>query len=187
MSQVAPIRRDAGFSLIELMIAMVIGLIVIGAVLALVMSMINTNNQTIQSTRLTQELRATTAVITSELQRVGSAENPFNLTTALALGAVGTSTPGCITYAYTYRGAADTEVAVNRAIYRNAGDKAVYVGGTSCGANGVKLSSTNVNLTAMSFVQNGRRINVTLTGSLPSNPAISRSYTQSVFVPGLNI
>ena len=59
-------KGNAGFSLVELMIAMVVGLIVVGAVLALVVSMIRANNQTIQATRLTQELRATAAVIASE-------------------------------------------------------------------------------------------------------------------------
>ena len=38
---------NAGFSLIELMVAMVLGLIVIGSVIALVLSMMRANNQTI--------------------------------------------------------------------------------------------------------------------------------------------
>ena len=72
--------RAGGFTLVELMVAMVIGLIVIGAVTALVLSMVRSNKETIAATRLTQELRATTAVITSELQRAGSSGNPFNIT-----------------------------------------------------------------------------------------------------------
>jgi Tfp pilus assembly protein PilW len=56
-------HRNAGFSLVELMVAMVLALIVIGAVIALVLSMMRANNQTISATRLTQELRATAALI----------------------------------------------------------------------------------------------------------------------------
>ena len=173
-------HRVAGFSLIELMVAMVIGLIVIGAVLALVMSMINSNNQTIQSTRLTQELRATAAVITSDLSRAGSAENPFNLATAGALGTVSiTDSSRCITYTYSDM----SGTTVNRAI--SLSGNAVYFGATACGAGGTKLSSTNVNISGMTFVRSGRRIDVTLTGKLPSNASLTRSYTQSVFAPGL--
>lgn len=171
-------RHASGFTLIELMVAMVLGLIVMGAVIALVMSMIRSNNQTIQSTRLTQELRATAAVITSELQRAGSAGNPFNITNAVALGAVDTATAGCITY--TYSDMAGTTV--NRAIALNGG--AVYMGTTACGG-GAKLSSSSVNISGLTFARTGRRITVTLSGYMPSNATITRSYSQSVFAPGL--
>ena len=172
-------HKASGFTLIELMVALVIGLIVIGAVLALIVAMIRTNNQTIQSTRLTQELRGTAAVITSELQRAGSAENPFNLTNAAALAAVDAATAGCIKYSYS-----DTAgTTVDRAISLSGG--AVYMGTTACGSGGIKLSSSNVTISAMTFTRSGRRINVTLTGQLPSDSSITRSYTQSVFAPGL--
>lgn len=172
--------KARGFTLIELMIAMVLGLIVMGAVIALVMSMIRSNNQTIQSTRLTQELRATAAVITSELQRAGSAANPFNVTAAQALGGVGTGTAGCITY--TYADAAGTTV--NRAISLSGG--AVYMGTTACGSAGAKLSSSNVTISNLAFCRNGRGITVALTGYMPGNATITRSYSQSVFAPGLD-
>jgi len=171
--------RAAGFTLVELMVAMVLGLIVIGAVLALVLSMIRSNNQTIQATRLTQELRATAAVITSELQRAGSAENPFDLAAANTLGAVNGATAGC--FIYNYSDISGTTV--NRAISLSGG--AVYLGTTACGAGGAKLSSNGVTINAMTFTRAGRNINVTLAGYLPGTPAISRSYTQTVFAPGL--
>lgn len=176
----APSGRAAGFTLIELMVAMVLGLIVIGAVLALVLSMIRSNNQTIQATRLTQELRATAAVITSELQRAGSAENPFDLTASTALAAVNTTTDGCLVYNY-------SDIAgntVNRAISLSGG--AVYMGTTACGASGAtKLSSDGVNVSLLRFVRTNRNITVTLTGYLPYSTGITRSYSQTVFAPGL--
>ena len=182
MRKLHNMRHVSGFSLIELMIAMVIGLIVIGAVLALVMSMITTNNRTIQSIRLTQELRATAAVITSELQRAGSAENPFNVTAASALGTVTISDSNkCITYSY----ADIAGTTVSRAVSISGG--AVYVGTTACGAGGTKLSSTNVTINGMTFLRSGRRIDVTLTGTLPSDSSVTRSYTQSIFAPGLGV
>ena len=57
--------RQRGFSLVEMMVALVLGLVVTGAVLALVVAIIHSNRQTLQSTRLNQELRATLAVIAS--------------------------------------------------------------------------------------------------------------------------
>ena len=172
-------RRVSGFTLVELMVAMVLGLIVIGAVLALVLSMLRANNETIQATRLTQELRATATVITSELQRAGSAGDPFNITNTVALGTVDTATAGCIIYSYS-----DTAgTTVNRAISLSGG--AVYMGTTACGNGGTKLNSDSVTISALTFARSGRTINVTLTGYMPSDSAITRSYTQSVFAPGL--
>ena len=124
-------------------------------------------------------MRATATVITSELQRAGSAENPFNLTATNTLSAVDATTAGCLIYTY-------SDIAgntVNRAISLSGG--AVYMGTTACGAGGTKLSSTGVNISALTFTRTGRNINVTLAGYMPGASAISRSYTQTVFAPGL--
>lgn len=177
-------RPISGFSLVELMVAMAIGLIVIGAVLALVMAMIRTNNQTIQSTRLTQELRGTAAVITADLQRAGSAENPFNVTGATALGAVLiNNAKNCIIYSYSDIAGAKVDRAISLS------DGAVYMGTTTCGSSGTKLSSSNVTISKVEFDRpgNGRKITVTLTGNLPGDSNITRSYSQSVFAPGLGV
>ena len=173
---------SAGFTLVELMVAMVLGLIVIGAVLALVLSMIRANNETIQATRLTQELRATAAVITSELQRAGSSANPFNLTQTAALGAIDTATAGCIVY--NYSNTAGTTI--NRAISLR-GD-AVFLGTTACGSGGTQLSSDDVSITGLQFTRSGRALTVNLTGAttLASGTTVSRSYAQTIYAPGLS-
>jgi prepilin-type N-terminal cleavage/methylation domain-containing protein len=64
-----PIPR--GFSLIELMIAMVAGLIVIGAVLAFALASFRANAEYVQSTRLNQELRNSLDLVSRELRRAG--------------------------------------------------------------------------------------------------------------------
>ncbi len=61
--------RISGFTLIELMIAMAIGLIVIGSAIALMVSVMRANSENRQSTRLTQELRALTDIVARELRR----------------------------------------------------------------------------------------------------------------------
>ena len=179
MKQTVAPRKAAGFTLIELMIAMVLGLIVIGAVLALSLSMIRANSGTIASTRLTQELRATSAVITSELQRAGSTDNPFNLTATGALGTVTLSNSDtCIRYTYSQGGAT-----VQRAISLSGG--AVYLGTTACGNGGTRLSSNQVNITSLQFTRNGRTLTLSVTGQLPGNATVYRQYSQTVFAPGL--
>lgn len=171
--------KAAGFTLIELMIAMVLGLIVIGAVLALSLSMIRANSGTISSTRLTQELRGTAAAISSELQRAGSAENPYNVTAALALGTVTLSDSNtCVRYSYSQGG-----TTVPRAISVSGG--AVYLGTTTCGNGGTKLSSNQVNVTGLQFTRNGRALTLIVTGQLPGNATVYRQYSQTVFAPGL--
>lgn len=64
-------RRSGGFSLIELMVALVVGLIVSGAVLAFTVSSVRANSEYVQAVRLTQELRAVGQFVDSELRRAG--------------------------------------------------------------------------------------------------------------------
>lgn len=64
-------RRAAGFSLVELMIALVVGLIVLGAVLTFTVTMLRSYSENIRSTRLTQELRTSMNLISRELRRAG--------------------------------------------------------------------------------------------------------------------
>jgi prepilin-type N-terminal cleavage/methylation domain-containing protein len=99
--------RSRGFSLIELMIALVAGLIVSYAVVAFTMSSLKNNGEYVQSTRLTQALRDTMDFTTRELRRAGYDEN------ALAYLGAGASSPfspmlvtnpnttaSCVIYAY---------------------------------------------------------------------------------------
>lgn len=64
-------KTTQGFTLIELMIAMVAGLIVIGAVLAFTVSTVRAYSENIRSTRLTQDLRSGMNVVQRELRRAG--------------------------------------------------------------------------------------------------------------------
>lgn len=83
-----------GFTLVELMIALVAGLIVSGAVLAFFFSSMKSNGEYVQSTRLTQELRNSLDLITRDLRRAGSDDASLNY-----VGNLNTSpfTPMCVT------------------------------------------------------------------------------------------
>jgi type II secretory pathway component PulJ len=67
--------RARGFTLVELMVALVAGLLVSIAVVAFLMSSFRSNSQYIQSTRLTQELRNSLDIVTRDLRRAGYDEN----------------------------------------------------------------------------------------------------------------
>lgn len=105
MRNVTRTRRDRGFSLVELMVALALGLIVTVAVIALVVSIIRANRQTLQSTRLNQELRATLSVIANDLKRARSVDDPLGASALTPASnpyrQVDTDTlAGCMIYGY---------------------------------------------------------------------------------------
>lgn len=81
-------RRPAaarGFSVIEVMVSLVLGLLLIISVLALVVSVMRANTETIRSTRLTQELRTLVEVVSREISRARYVQDPLsNVGAALA-------------------------------------------------------------------------------------------------------
>jgi hypothetical protein len=103
-------RKSYGFSLIELMLAMVAGLIVIGAVLAFTLSSLRANSSYIRSTRLTQELRTNLGFVSDELRRAGYDEDSIGYIfqpkshassqfSPIGIANAGTAS-GCVVYAY---------------------------------------------------------------------------------------
>ena len=99
--------RQQGLSLVELMIAMVAGLIVSGAALALIIAMMKSNAETIKATRLTQELRATAEIVGRDLRRARSVEDPIaNVDIATVINACNPVTPAagasasCVQFGY---------------------------------------------------------------------------------------
>ena len=64
-------RRNAGFSLIELMVGLVVGLIVAGSALAFTVVTIRSYGENIRSSRLTGDLSAAMNLVTGELRRAG--------------------------------------------------------------------------------------------------------------------
>lgn len=150
-------RLAAGFTLVELMISIVIGLIVIGAVITFTVSTVQAYGENIRSTRLTQDLRTSVNVITRELRRAGfdsaSVTRVLTSTTPSNFNAV-TVNGNCVTYEYD-RGvggwggaAAATELrgvrlnTASGALQLNASGAAVSCGGTS--ADWVDISDPQV-------------------------------------------
>jgi prepilin-type N-terminal cleavage/methylation domain-containing protein len=103
--------RQQGFSLVELMIALVAGLIVSGSVVIFTMASMKSNGDYVQSTRLTQELRNTLDLATRDLRRAGYDDNalryigfpnasPFAPLRVESVTEADGSTSACVLYAY---------------------------------------------------------------------------------------
>lgn len=96
-------RRQAGFSLVELMVAMLIGLLVIGAIGVFTIRTMQAYSDHILSTRLTQELRTSMNLVVRELRRAGHDSTSVTrvLTTSSASSFEDLAVDGsCITYEY---------------------------------------------------------------------------------------
>lgn len=195
--------RVGGVGLVELMIALVLGLLVTGAVIALVLAMMKSDRQTIQATRLTQELRATLAVIANDLRRARSVDDPLSV--AVAPGgnpykAVSTATAGCAMYAYD--GALDGPWHVIRLLNGTIVVQGAAARPADCSGGGtpVQLGSDQIEVTALRFSPTTtagtppqatdeslvREVTVTITGHLidadPALAATTRTMSQTVFV-----
>jgi Tfp pilus assembly protein PilW len=189
------LKRVAGFSLVELMVAMALGLIVLGAVIALVLSIIRSNNQTIQTTRLTQELRATASVIAADIKRARGVGDPLaaakqgNPFATIFLDGAANPPDGtvgsCVSYGYA--GASGGGFHVIRLDNGKVSlGQASTAAGASCALAGQALNSDQVTINSLTFEVTGRQITINLTGSLqggdPAVAAIRRTLSQTVFV-----
>jgi len=65
-----------GFSLIEMMISITIGMIVAAGAVMLIVAIDRSNSETIQTTRINQELRALSSVIADEVKRARHLHDP---------------------------------------------------------------------------------------------------------------
>lgn len=96
-------RRNAGFSLIELMVGLVVGLIVAGSALAFTVVTIRSYGENINSTRLTSDLSAAMNLVVGELRRAGydaaSVGRLFTDDVPSSFADV-TATGSCLTYRY---------------------------------------------------------------------------------------
>jgi len=107
------LKKPAGFTLIELMVAMVVGLIVAAIAMSMYVSLIRANATSIQVTRLTQSLQGALDVMERDIRRAGytcnalehaiSATSSPNTFTIADLGQVSAASPllfGCIHIRY---------------------------------------------------------------------------------------
>lgn len=176
-------RFAHGFTLVEMMVAMVLGLLVVAAVLAFIFSLIRANSETVLSTRLNQELRGTMALIANDLRRARGLSDPIaavnqggtvaNIYSNVAIP----NTKDCVRYSYAAEGGSKPF----RAIRLDAASGKIELvqndtaGAVTCATSGTSINSDGVEITDLVLeydpASNGRRIAVVLTGRLRNPPA----------------
>ena len=142
--------RNRGFTLIELMVALVLGLVVIGGVMGVFMSTYQANAQNIKSMRLTEEMRAIMSLMSRDIRRAGSRQlawqpsllgtpNPFSTATGTnwVVSKYGSEAANsCVLFTYD-SDANDTVGNIDKFGYRlNAGAVEMRQAGLNCAANG---------------------------------------------------
>lgn len=180
-------RTQGGFSLIELMVGMAIGLVLMAAVVALTVSMLRTNAETVTMAKLTQEGRAISDLVSREVRRArysgnhrqfvgaaGAVVNQFGVVQIDATDLPTAVTGNCLRFAYDSDddGTLDPKEVKVISLYQNAvymGQAQTYAGAacvTSAGqaANALRISSTDVRVTSLEFRAN------TANGALAANP-----------------
>lgn len=100
-------RLQRGVTLIELMIGLVVGLIVIGAVSSFTVATLRAGNENVQSSRLTQDLRTAMTLVSREIRRSGydsAAVERMGTGTAPSNYTALTVSNGCLAYQYNRAG-----------------------------------------------------------------------------------
>jgi prepilin peptidase dependent protein B len=99
-------KKQSGYTLIEIMIALLIGLIIVAATIAIYISTVRGSTDTIRSARLNHDLESAMSLMMNDIRRAGywggaiagadSKTNPFTI------GAANIQSPaaGCILYTY---------------------------------------------------------------------------------------
>lgn len=185
-----PVRQH-GFTLIELMVALVIGLVLMLGLTTFLINNIRNNSDTLKAIRLNQEMRSTMMLMSRELRRAGywastaSAANPFQTMT--------TSTAGCVLYSYDRWSTASATVPddVKYGFLQASGAVHMRSSGSSytCtpGANNVWEAVTDdavVNITALSFAPGSASgtIAITLAGELKNASEVKQALTETVML-----
>jgi len=184
--------RIRGFSLVELMVAMVAGLLLVAAVTALFATILKANQTAMQVSRLNQELQSVTDMIARDGQRAGydwaatsffnnaasGAKSPFYFdasTDLMSETSTGSNVYRCIRLKYDKNdsGLLDTDETF---IYSyDSTDKGVKLG-SSCSSGSLISTESTIEVTGMTFsllgssVSSGARtVRMSLTGQHKAN------------------
>jgi prepilin peptidase dependent protein B len=208
-------NKSAGFTLTELLVALVINVLVLSSLLGLFIANLNHYTTAIGTNRLNQQLQAVMQLMTSDIRRAGywansstlvgtdTNTNPFmSTTTNVSVGGTGNS---CIIFAYDHASTGtlpsiSTTTDDDRYGYRlmNGAIQSRPWGATfSCSAGATaweNVTDPTVTITGLTFtlttqsITTGlgtsalvtRSVDISLTGELTSNTAISKTLTQHV-------
>lgn len=203
-------RRQAGITLIEILISLVVGLIVLTAVVGVMVSSNKTNVDSLRMTHLNQELRAVMSLMTRDIRRSSYLGDWAARVTVNAAASpkdnVGNFTrvripqAGCVLYSYDADADATLDANENTGFRFNGGAVERGINVTDCNAGnwtGITDPQT-VTITALTFTLydteqciessggnntggvHKKELQITLTGQLVSDATVTRTIVDGV-------
>lgn len=182
-----------GMTLIELMIAIVLAALVIGATIGFLVTTVKSSTENIRMTRMNQEMRVVMSFMLDELRRAGYTSDPTSPDMMNVLD--WNSGNDCLSYAY-LSNAASTAVGQNTMSFKHEGDSILFrdAGSASAVCGGVALNDSNVvritNLTVSTLVDDDLVFSTAASVAIPTikisiageidNPPSSRVITDVV-------
>ena len=189
-------KQQQGLTLIEMMIAMVIGVILSGAIIAIFISNIKSATDTVKMTRLNQELRGVMTLISDELKRSGYSADATN--SAFAAEFNFNAGQSCLRYSYDENGdgVQDATESFGFQLLNNAIRWTNSVTSDACAGSGwqsitdtdiATITAFTVDLPASGAIAAGtiniNQVEVTLTGQVDLRPNdATRTITETVRV-----
>lgn len=200
------LSRHAGFSLVELMVAMVAGLLLVAAVSALFASILRADQTSMQVSRLNQEMQSIVDMIARDMQRSGydagataflgaasSARSSFYFDSATDLmneTAAGSKRYLCLRIRYDDNGntALDSDEtriysysSASKGVRLDTGNSASCSGGSLLSTdNTIEISSLTFELLSSSFSAGARTVRLSMTGNYKAAPAISLALQRDI-------
>ena len=199
-------RQQAGFSLVEMMIAMALSLVLFGGLLNAYVATVKSSTELLSSAHLDNELHKLLDMMARDIRRAGTHGNPQALVTASVnpfnvegTGAyTGETADSCITFSYDWDsdGSLDTVTPDERYGYRlKSGQVQSRNGGLDCDVDGTPNWSDvtdggSYTITDLEFAPSTvsaedigvRAVRITMTAELVNDAAITRSLSKTVRV-----
>ncbi|ORU92259.1 MAG: type IV pilin [Cycloclasticus sp. symbiont of Bathymodiolus heckerae] len=199
--------KQKGLTLIELMIAMILGIFVTAVIITVFSTTVRSNVENMKMIRLNQELRGAMSFMVDELKRAGYSADPNNDSFMSAFNA---STASCILYSYDDDDGARKTTGTNQEEFgfrldsnqirwaRDTADSCTFTGESITDANMAEItvltfdisgSVNNQGVSGFAAVPpvsgvSVYDITITLTGTtdLPHSPDASRTITETIRV-----
>lgn len=195
------LTRSRGFSLVELMVAMVAGLLLVAAVSALFASVVRANKTALQVSRLNQEVQAITDMMARDIQRAGydnasastaflsGTTSPFKFESSADLmseTATGSGLYRCIRLRYDDNDNGVLDSSETYVYNYSSSDKGVRLGATcTTGSllstdNTIEITNLTFSLMAGSVSSGARTIRIAIDGRDKSSPSLTLSLQRDI-------
>jgi len=184
------IKKQAGLTLIEMMIAMLIGLLVTGSIISVFISNVKSSSENVRMIQLNQELRTVMTFISDEIKRSGYSADPTIIT---FIDDFNTATANCVLYSYDVNGNG-VQTTNEKFGFRLNGNTIEWGSNVACGANANWQDLTEANIadiTAFTIVPSNipagtifiKQLVITITGDTTLFPGTaSRTVTETIRV-----